>query len=110
MRITFELSGGYGGLFAKEPLTCHVDLDALPPDESAELQALLAESGLLGLDSASQPRAGASVPDAFCYRLTLVDDGPRRSHAFDDRTVPPAARPLLERLRRRAIEERQRRT
>ena len=40
------------------------------------------------------------------YTLTIPTEGRTRRFTFDDITVPPAVRPLLEELQRRAIAER----
>jgi hypothetical protein len=40
------------------------------------------------------------------YALTITTEGRTRRFTFDDTTAPPAVRPLLEELQRRAIAQR----
>ena len=105
MQIRFEMSGGYAGVFAARPLTSVVSLGALPEAERAQVRALVDASGLMG----STPRestAGALGGDAQTYQLSITADGATRRFIFDDTTVPPAARPLLQHLQQRAIADR----
>lgn len=103
MRIEFEFAGGYGGLFAKQPLALRLDTDALAEDERTELMRLIQASGLLEMaPTAPQGRPG-QTRDAFAYRLTLRDEATDKSFAFDDATAPASVHPLLADLRRRAM-------
>ena len=107
MQIRFEMSGGYAGVFAARPLTSVVALNSLPENERAQVQALLDASGLLQ-KAARESTTGALGGDAQTYQLTITADGTTRRFTFDDTTVPPAARPLLQHLQQRAIADRAR--
>ncbi|MDH3597671.1 MAG: hypothetical protein OEM93_22760, partial [Rhodospirillales bacterium] len=108
MRIEFEFSGGYGGLFAAQPLGYRVETDDLPDEERDKLLALIANSGVLKLKEA--PVAGGAGPqrDVFTYSLTIGGRGTAKTFAFDDANAPPAVRPLLDFLRELAVEARMR--
>jgi len=105
MRIEFEFSGGYGGLFAKHPLALSVDIDNLPEDERTELLKLVQSSGLLDMDPAHSPAPPNQQRDAFAYRLSIYDGEQAKSFAFDDATAPADVHPLLAILRKRAMEQ-----
>lgn len=107
MRIEFECSGGYGGLFAKEPLSYRVDTGTLPKDLGDELLRLIDASGLLERDAAAATGKPGMGRDVFNYRISIRDQGSAKTFVFDDISAPPAARPLLNYLRQRAIEQRQ---
>ena len=105
MRIDFEFSGGFGGLFAAEPLGYRADTDALPQEQRDRLLSLIAESGILDLEAA--PPAGAGPQrDVFNYRLILGEGADAKAFAFDDAGAPPAVRPLLNALRELAMARR----
>lgn len=106
MRIEFEFSGGYGGLFAAKPLGYRADTDELPEELRNRLLTLIAESGVLELEPT--PASGGTGPqrDVFNYRLTLGEGAEAKTFAFDDASAPPAVRPLLNALRELAMAER----
>jgi len=99
------MSGGYGGLFALRPLSCHVDTLELSEAAREELLALVRSSGLLGAAAAEAP-AASGRPDVYHYRLGIAHEGGAASFAFDDLTAPAAVRPLLQYLQQRAVQER----
>jgi hypothetical protein len=103
VRVSLELSGGFGGLFAAEPLTADASDADLSDHERAALTALAVPSGGRG-----GPRvpAAAGPPDAFTYRLTVDTGGGQRTVTYNDVTLPRELRPLVERLRARAMAER----
>ena len=101
MRLRFEMSGGYGGIFATRPLAYDVTLDELPDSDRRALSDVLSASGLL--EASPLASAPPSRPDALTYRLTITAGGQSRRFVFDDISVPPAARPLLQHLQARAI-------
>ena len=106
MRVRFEMSGGYGGLFTAEPLACDVNTNELSGTEEEEFHRLIDDSGLLALEEAETPST-TPVRDAIEYRIWMIDDGGRsREYAFDDTTVPVEARPLLDHLRTMALSQR----
>lgn len=98
VRVVFEQSGGYAGLVAG----CDLDTRSLPAAEAAELERLVAASGLAGLVGATQEPGRGPARDLRVY-VVVVECGPRTSRAvFDDATVPAPAAPLLEFLQNRA--------
>jgi hypothetical protein len=106
VRIDFEMSGGYGGLFAAQPLRLQLDTEELPAAVRDELATLVDDSGLLQAENTRTFERGPQR-DALQYRVT-ISDGQAKSFALDDATAPVAARPLLERLKSMAIEKRMR--
>jgi hypothetical protein len=106
MRIVFEMSGGYGGLFAKRPLSYRVDTDELPEPARNTLLALIRSCGILDLQQEERGSGIPSRPDVYHYTLSLSEKGTVTSLTFDDVSAPPAVRPLLQYLQERAVEER----
>ena len=104
MRLHFEMTGGYSGVFAARPLVSDVAVDELPEAEGRAVRELVRSTGLLDGGAAIGPRGPR--PDTLTYRLTITDGGRSQSFAFDDVTAPPSVRPLLEYLQKRAIAER----
>jgi hypothetical protein len=89
VRVSFVRSGGFGGL----RLATEIDTDALPAEEAAELRALVAACEAV---PAGPPTAGGA--DRFRYDLTISGAGASRSLSVSDADLPPALRPLVERL------------
>ncbi|HZR83974.1 MAG TPA: protealysin inhibitor emfourin [Candidatus Binatia bacterium] len=104
MRIEFEMSGGYGGLFAKSPLTYRVDVEALPEALRDELVGLVRSSAIL--DEPIAPGTPSQARDLMTYRLRIADGERDVSVTLDDQSAPARIRPLLQRLQRLAIEAR----
>ena len=107
MQLEFEMSGGYGGLFATKPLSIRVNTDELADKgqtELIELIELIEASKLRNLTREDIAPPNPGVRDAFQYRLTLINAGERRQLAFDDSNLPAALRPLVETLKRLALE------
>ena len=103
MRIDFEFSGGYGGLFAKRPLSVSVSVEDLGGDERRELLRLVASSGLLETDLTQSRAPSGPQRDVFAYSLSIYEGDKVKSFAFDDSTAPDSAHPLLAFLRQLAI-------
>jgi hypothetical protein len=91
MRVSLVSSGGFTG----QRLVASLDTDELPAAQAAE--ALTALRDL----ASSPPRipAGASLPR---YRLTLADDSEERSVEVTESQIPPAVRPMVTELVKRA--------
>jgi hypothetical protein len=99
LRLRLEVSGGYGGLHALEPLTAEASEDDLSDEERAAL--LAASSSASGGGPPSSP-----IPDSFQYVLTVQQEGASHRMTFDDRTLPTDLRPVVQRLRRAALDRR----
>jgi len=101
MRVIFEMSGGYGGLYAAEPLTTEVDSEALPEAERDDL-VRMARAAMASVPVPEQPEM---APDLMSYRLEIVD-GDHWEIVLDDRTVPEDVWPLIEYMQATAIQKR----
>lgn len=99
MDITFEVSGGFGGLFAQKPLVYRVALAELPEPERMALKTLVEASGLRSLRLPAPPRQ----PRGQKYRLTLNEGGQTNTLECDDVGAPATLRPLLAHLQQRAL-------
>jgi hypothetical protein len=96
IRVELEWSGGFGGISLHSVL----DTSELSAKEGREFASLV--DALEGAHTLQGPPA--RMPDSTHYDLTVVRGGLVRRLSFDDMTVPPEARPLLERLIRHRVE------
>ena len=103
MKVHFEMSGGYGGLYAADPLAVDVDIEALPEDERAELRRMARDA----MASPPVPDHPDVAPDLMTYRLR-IDDGDRWEVVVDDRTMTEDMLPLVEYMQSIAIQKRMR--
>jgi hypothetical protein len=92
MRVLLESSGGFAGL----RLSSSLDTDELPPDQAAE--AMRALEKLTSVPPAV-PSGGTTLPQ---YRLIVSLDTGAQVLELTESQVPPALRPLLSELMRRA--------
>jgi hypothetical protein len=94
LRLSFRRSGG---IFAGNVLATTVPIDAelKPLVERADLPALAERSPITG--------PGA---DVYQYELVLEGEGPPQRVIVHQTVVPDELRPLIERLERRAEQER----
>lgn len=94
MKVKFVQSGGFTGLTR----AMEIDSSSLPEAEAKSLAGLqeLHQTGQL---ADTPPR---STPDAQSYQLELTDPERTLRLQFNDSTVPDAARPLFQFLRRTA--------
>ncbi len=106
MEIEFEFSGGYGGLFARQPLAYRARIKDLPPEVGRRLTELIEAADLERLEGGTAPPAAGPARDVFNYRLSVREHGEARSFAFDDVTTPSQLRPLLDYLRELALNQR----
>ena len=74
-------------------LGCQLDTELLPPDEAAQLQSLVEESGVLRAHSQLTRRPGPQV-----YEITVETDEGAHQISFDDMTMPEEVTPLVEYL------------
>jgi hypothetical protein len=106
LRIKFEFQGGYGGLFAAQPLACDFEIDQLPHEERTKLVELIENAGIMEAESGQRRRSAGRARDVYDYRLRIQDQGPEKSLAFNDATAPSEVRPLLQFLQQLALERR----
>jgi hypothetical protein len=92
MRVVLESSGGFAGLH----LSSSLDTAELSPEQASEAERVLEK-----LASAPQaaPLTSSTLPR---YRLTVIQDTGARVLELTESQVPPALRPLLSELMRRA--------
>lgn len=98
MRISFEMSGGLGGLFVTAPLAYQADTADLPEAQATTLRRLVEESGLLRAGDEPLTARRGEARDVFEYHLEIATSGGVHRYDFDDTNVPAGARPLLEHL------------
>lgn len=94
MRITFLISGGFAGRIQG----CRIDTAQLPQPDRDGLEALVAASGLSGV----QELPTEAGRDLRRYGLAIEAEGRVIWLECDERTAPPDARPLLAALTGRA--------
>jgi hypothetical protein len=92
MRIHFERSGGFTGMFVRAT----IDMAALPEDEARTLQDMIDAAKLFELPENLTAAAGA---DRFQYKLVIEreDQQPHTVHV-GDAAAPPELQPLLRKL------------
>ena len=98
LKVVFEQSGGFAGLVKG----CSLDADELAPDDAAELQRLVALSGL----SASSAVITPGARDRRQYAITIERGGERVEIVCDDGSAPEGARALVAGLAPRARPQR----
>ena len=106
MHVEFEFSGGYGGLFATEPLTYRAELEELPEETRSRLSELIRSSGLLESEPPAVREGTGQARDTFTYRLSIREKNSIRRFCVDDVSAPPGVHPLLDFLRDLALESR----
>ncbi len=94
-RLEFRKTGGFMGILKG----CDLDLLNLPAAERSKVEALVQSSNLLSLSSHTERRAR----DVYYYHITATtSDGKEHGCKFDDVTLPPALRPLVQLLEARS--------
>jgi hypothetical protein len=106
VQIRFQMSGGFGGLFATAPLSYETNTDDLPRQEADLLRRLVEDSGLLASGQQPPARSESLARDVFQYQVQVVTGNRTYRHDFDDTTVPDQARPLLDHLTAAAMRQR----
>lgn len=94
MKIQFRESGGFAGLIQG----CEIDTKQLPPQEAAELDSLLEQSGILQHRNEDTPDAR----DVFNYEIVVETNKGTQHASFNDMNLPESTIPLLEYLQSRA--------
>lgn len=105
MKVRFRQSGGFVGALRG----CEVETSSLEAGEARELERLVKSAGLEAGSAvpASTAAAGGSAGarDLRRYEIEVEGPGGPVRVVLDDRTVPPAAAPLLAYLKGRARPE-----
>ena len=92
MRIEFMRSGGFAGIL----LSARIDLDKLPPDESAILESRIDEANFFALPEQIKPTV--PMPDRFEYQITISSSQRTHTVTISETLVTDPLRPLLEYL------------
>lgn len=92
MKVRFVQTGGYAGLIKG----CELDTTTLSPDEAAELERLVRESGI--------SKSGESLSDIGRdlqqYEISIESGASNLSVTLDDSSVPQSAKPLIAYLKK----------
>jgi len=92
MRIEFVRSGGFAGIL----LSARIDLEKLPPDESAILELHINEANFFDLPEQIKP--ASPMPDRFEYQVTVSSSQRTHTVTVSESLVTDQLRPLLEYL------------
>ncbi|MBW4654235.1 MAG: hypothetical protein KME20_14545 [Kaiparowitsia implicata GSE-PSE-MK54-09C] len=101
MHIDFKTSGGFANL----RLQCSVDTATLLPNDAEELDSLVAQSNVLGLNQAELDAVPGLFPDVMTYELTVQVGDRTQQLRMTDISMPASVRPLVQRLRSLAIQQ-----
>lgn len=102
MQIDFASSGGV----ANQNLTYQADTNTLPENEAKELMRLVESAGAFELEQNDlTPNVAVGRADVISYRLSLSDGARHTTLWLNDVTAPASIRPLLELLRKLALEQ-----
>jgi hypothetical protein len=103
MQIDFASSGGFANL----QLAYQADTKALTEAQAKELERLVESSGVFDLEQDDlNTDATVGRTDVISYRLSISDSARQRTLWLNDVTAPASVRPLLEKLRKLALEQR----
>jgi hypothetical protein len=96
MQIRFQKSGGFAAIRRPETI---IDDNALPAGEVAEWRRLVESAGFF-----NQPAVipGGPGRDQFQYRVEVELDGRHHTVQVSEGAVPPALKPLIDRLEQAA--------
>lgn len=100
MHIDFERSGGVAGI----RLTCAIEVQKLPHEESAKVRAMIDSAKFLELPK--KLAATKSGADRFQYKIIVEMNEQRHRVDIDEAAAPPSLRPLLDWLTKKARERR----
>jgi hypothetical protein len=89
MKLSFRKSGGFAAMFQG----CKFDTDANPADAEALLvETMVKESDIMTETS----KRVAAARDVFFYTFDIELNGQTHKVTFDQLSVPPKVKPLLE--------------
>jgi hypothetical protein len=100
MHINFERSGGVAGM----RLTCVIDIQQLPHEESAKVRTMINSARFLELPK--KLAATRSGNDRFHYKITVRTKERHHTVDVDESAAPPALRPFIDWLTVKARERR----
>lgn len=89
MRVFFSRTGGFVPL----PLRCKLDSEQMEPGEAQKLQRLVDDSGVLSLTSAE-----VKGNDMHYYTVEVEREGRSHRVRFDQISLPPQLKPLIDYL------------
>jgi hypothetical protein len=90
MRVQFERSGGFTGMYQ----AATVDTETLPPEEGRQLRALVEATGFFQLPEEITGSPGEV--DRFFYTLTVETKGKRHTVRTGEAAAPAALRALID--------------
>jgi hypothetical protein len=93
LRVTFETTGGLGGL----TMTKTIDSDKLLAEQANRLRQLVDASNFFNLPTAI-PYSGP-IRDFFHYKLIVESEGKKHTIEVDEPAAPSELKPLLQWLR-----------
>ncbi len=94
MHVIFRKSGG----FVPIAIGAELDTERMPPVESAELVVLINSSGIMTMkDSVVQ-----GARDVHYYTIDITQKDSRHKVKFDQISMPPLVKPLVEFLEKRS--------
>ncbi len=94
MKVTFKRFGG----FAPIPLSGTIDTNTCSPHDASKLQQLVESSGIMKAENASVPGAR----DVRYFIVDIENESVTKHVKFDEISVPPVMRPLIDFLQERA--------
>jgi hypothetical protein len=97
MKIEFSRAGGFAAPAMRQNV--EIDTDDLPEHEAEELRQLVNSAGLTNLPTQDMTSPG---PDAFHYRIKVIDDGQTHTATTSDATMPAGLHSLVNWLTERA--------
>jgi hypothetical protein len=94
MKVSFRQEGGFAGLIRG----CELETDAMTPEEADRLSLLVKRC----LEGPLPEQIEGGARDEMSYEIIIEGEGLPSRLAFNDRSVPPSVRPLLEFLSERS--------
>jgi hypothetical protein len=94
MKVSFRQSGGFAPIF----IGVQMDTAANPGPEAAELEKLIASSGIEKLQDAKVKGAR----DVYFYTIEIESDRGKHSVTLDQLSVPAPVQPLIDFLKARS--------
>lgn len=88
MKVTFSRTGG----FAPIPFGCVLDGDTMPPGDATRLKELVQSTQVMSARNAEVKGAR----DVYYYTIKVELDGKQHKVRFDQLSVPPEIKPLLD--------------